>query len=85
MKEGIESMNKEIKIRIDNAKGVKDFVKIIEVNGIKASAVRGSQVRNAGSLVGVLSIDPTKGFNLVLNNEEDYDRVKLLTQAYVIE
>lgn len=45
-------MSKEIKLRIEGLDGIKEFVKTVEVNGIKANVRRGILVRNASSLLG---------------------------------
>lgn len=78
-------MSKEIKLRIDGLDNIKEFVKTVEVNGIKASVRRGILVRNASSLLGVLSIDPSKEFILSLHNDNDCNLARSLLKKYIVK
>lgn len=78
-------MSKEIKLRIDGLDNIKEFVKTVEVNGIKASVHRGILVRNASSLLGVLSIDPSKEFILSLHNDNDCNLARSLLKKYTVK
>lgn len=78
-------MGKEIKLRIDGLDNIKEFVKTVEVNGIKASVRRGILVRNASSLLGVLSIDPSKEFILSLHNDNDCNLARSLLKKYIVK
>lgn len=78
-------MGKEIKLRMDGLDDVKEFVKTVEVNGIKANVRRGILVRNASSLLGVLSIDPSKEFILSLHSDDECNLVRSLLKKYIVE
>lgn len=77
-------MSKEIKLRIEGLDGIKEFVKTVEVNGIKANVRRGILVRNASSLLGVLSIDPSKEFILSLYSDGDFNLARSLLKKYIV-
>ena len=78
-------MGKEIKLRMDGLDDVKEFVKTVEVNVIKANVRRGILVRNASSLLGVLSIDPSKEFILLLHSEDECNLARSLLKKYIVE
>lgn len=77
-------MSKEIKLRIEGLGDIKEFVKTVEVNGIKANVRRGILVRNASSLLGVLSIDPSKEFILSLHSDDDFNLARSLLKKYIV-
>lgn len=77
-------MSKEIKLRIEGLGDIKEFVKTVEVNGIKANVRRGILVRNASSLLGVLSIDPSKEFILSLHSDDDFNSARSLLKKYIV-
>lgn len=77
-------MSKEIKLRIEGLDDIKEFVKTVEVNGIKANVRRGILVRNASSLLGVLSIDPSKEFILSLHSDGDFNLARSLLKKYIV-
>lgn len=78
-------MTKEIKLRIEGLDDIKEFVKTVEVNGIKANVRRGILVRNASSLLGVLSIDPSKEFILSLHSDDDSNLARSLLKKYIVK
>ena len=77
-------MTKEIKLRIESLDDIKEFVKTVEVNGIKANVRRGILVRNASSLLGILSIDPSKEFILSLHSDDDFNLARSLLKKYIV-
>lgn len=74
-----------MRVRLDTITKVKDFVKIIETNDIKGTLSHGEFTVDAGSILGVLSLDLSNPLELKVKNSEDINMVAGLLKEFVVE